>query len=660
LLTGLVGGVTTGLFEASRIAGQTGGRSGVVEAAIYAVVIDALGFAGVFGVVGALLAVLPRFIRVRPRPESLIAACVAVAIGGSVAIGRLLWLFPARKISATSGSPSDVPLTIATGVIVAIVLFPVLRPVAHGLQRQTAKLGSAAIAMAAVLALALPAQTLFEARSYLGLSRGSAAAVDLGVLESNSGVLLEAGLESALAAPAETDVPPNILLITVDALRADHLGVCGNEWMQTPSIDLLAQYGALSCNTHTQQPQTNPAIASLFTSLYPQEHGVRVHMVDRLPDRFDTLAEILKRRGYATSAILPWTALDPAFSGFHQGFDVYEAYVLNAPETLQNPVTTSMGALYRRVTDQVALGGAVESVLGVRQQVEEDIDGRADVTAAAALQWLNRNSQRAPFFLWTHFFDPHYPFTTPEPWDQLYADPDYSGPYDGSMGFVFQMREGIFEPDEQDVEYLRALYASEVTYTDHYIGQVLGRAAELGLLNNTIVILTADHGESLGEREGPWPDGRYWLHGDDLYNPGTDIPLIVFDPRHPTPGQRLDPPLQLVDIMPTILDLVGLPTPAGLAGRSIVPLLTGGDDGPPRQAFTTLADDRSSSVVTADGWKLITDWDSGARELYYLPTDLMEASNLADSQPLRANQLTAAVDDWFRGNVGLARRGQGG
>src|SRR5207249_4857388 len=137
-----------------------------------------------------------------------------------------------------------------------------------------------------------------------------------------------------------------------------------------------------------------------------------------------------------------------------------------------------------------------------REQVEEDIDGRADVTAAAAINWLNIHGGEKPFFLWVHFFDPHYPWTAPSPWNQLYEDPDYDGHYDGSMGFVYEMRDGIFDPDEADVANLRAEYASEVTFADHYIGQVLGQAAEMGLLQNTIVVLTGDHGESLGERPG--------------------------------------------------------------------------------------------------------------------------------------------------------------
>jgi len=238
--------------------------------------------------------------------------------------------------------------------------------------------------------------------------------------------------------------------------------------------------------------------------------------------------------------------------------------VLNEPPALQNPASAALAAIYRRVTDQVAVGSAVEAVLGMRQGTEAEIDGRADVTGQAALTWLANNGDQR-FFLWVHFFDPHYPWTAPEPWDQLY-DQGYEGRYNGDMSFVYEMRAGVFNPEPRDVQYLRALYASEVSYADHYIGQVLGYMARRGLLDNTLVILTADHGEELGERgdASNWVDGTYWLHGDDLHSDGIKVPLIIHDPRSTRGHQVLQGPIQHIDLMPTILDLVGLQPPRGI------------------------------------------------------------------------------------------------
>lgn len=648
LLLGLVGGLLAGVTEAVRILQSATGRAGAQEAALYALIVDALGFGAIIGLVGGLVGAILQLLRVRLSLPTLAALYVSGALALSFFLARVIAMFPARGVGTGTGSALDVAMSFATALGAGIVVFPLMRPIAWRVLASVRRVALVGLAASLMLAFVLPAQILLEMRSQLTLSRGTARTVSLDILERDLSASLEARLEEALAGgTGSVAEPPNVLFITVDALRADHLGACGNDWIQTPWMDLLARYGTLSCSTYTQQPQSNPALASLFTSTYPAVHGVRMHMVDRLPDHFDTLAEVLSSRGYGTGAILPWTALEPAFSGFHQGFQVYEAFVVNAPPALNNPITASLGAMYRRVTDQVAIGGAIEAVIGMREQVEEDIDGRADVTAAAAINWLTTN-RKTPFFLWVHFFDPHYPWTPPEPWDHLYEDGSYDGPYDGSMGFVFEMREGIFEPNEQDVAYLRNLYASEVSYADHHVGKVLGYAAEMGLLRNTIVVLTADHGESLGERGGPWPEGDFWLHGDDLYSPGVRVPLIVFDPRRTQTGHQLAVPVQHIDVMPTILEMVGAPVPSMAQGRSLLPVMDGIDAGPARFAITTLTDDRATAIISSDGWKLITYRPTGKQELYHLPTDPRERVDLSSSLPARVAELTAMLDERSR------------
>src|SRR5438046_876161 len=142
------------------------------------------------------------------------------------------------------------------------------------------------------LALVFPVQVLMEARHANAPSGGAQGLrpIDPSALESDYSADLAAAFARTGTGPA--DRPVNVLLLTVDALRADHVGACGNDWIQTPTMDLLAAHAAVSCSTFTQQPQTNPALASLFTSTYPWVHGVRVHMVDRLSESFDTLAKV--------------------------------------------------------------------------------------------------------------------------------------------------------------------------------------------------------------------------------------------------------------------------------------------------------------------------------------------------------------------------------
>jgi arylsulfatase A-like enzyme len=652
MVIGLVGGLLAGSTEAvSLVRDAPTGRAALIEAGLYAIVVDALAAAAIVAVLGAFVALILRVGRPRIDPERVAAFYVSASTTLILAIVGWLWAFRAAGGDRGPGVRGDalaVILLLALGC--GALVHPLAKSFALRLFARPGRLAVGAIVPIAALALVFPVQVLLEAR-HANTPAGGAQGlrpIDPSALESDYSSDLAAALARTGSGPA--DRPVNVLLLTVDALRADHVGACGNDWIQTPAMDALANVSALSCSTYTQQPQTNPAIASIFTSLYPAAHGVRMHMVDRLGDQFPTLAESMHNGGgYSTSAIIPWTSLEPAFSGFSRGFQTYEAFVVNEPPALQNPATAALAAVYRRVTDQVAVGSAVEAVLGMRQGTEAEIDGRADVTAQAALTWLANNGDQH-FFLWVHFFDPHYPWTAPEPWDHLY-DQGYEGRYNGDMSFVYEMRAGVFYPDPRDVQYLRALYASEVSYADHYIGQVLGYMARGGLLQNTVVILTADHGEELGERGDSWPNGDYWLHGDDLHSPGIEVPLIVHDPRSGRGHQILTPPIQHIDLMPTILDLVGLPYPRGIQGRSIVPIINGTDDGDDRMAYTTVADDSQTSIVSAQGWKLIADRLTGGRELFYLPSDPDERENLASVFPDRAIALSRQLDAWAQTNA---------
>ncbi len=583
-----------------------------------------------------------------------------------VSVGYV-WAFRASGADRTIGVP------LAEAVIIlgfALGLGYLVHRLASGYAtRLLASAGRVAIAGmigTVLVGSVFPAQVLIEAREHMGPRESTVESlkpVDVDAMQIDPAVDLTNALAMHLVRRgSKPQGSPNVLLITVDALRADHIGVCSdNKEFKTPWIDLLAAHAVVSCNTYPQQPQTNPALASLMTSTYPVVNGVRRHMVDRLSESFDTLAKELKRSGMTTAAILPWTSLEPAFSGFQQGFETYEAFVMNEPAALKNPATAALAGVYRRVTEQVALGSAVESVLGMRQGTESEIDGRADISTSATISWL-RNHENSPFFLWVHFFDPHYPWTPTDPWDQIYpGGRDYDGPYDGGMGFIYEMRAGVFNPGPRDVEFLRAMYASEVSYTDHYVGQLLGYLGRQGLLENTIVVLTADHGESLGERGGSWPDGTYWLHGDDVYTPGIQVPLIVYDPRSTRGHEVITAPIQHIDVMPTILDLLRLPIPRQAQGRSIVPLIEGTEDGADRVAITVLGDDSQISVVGADGWKLVVNRASGTRELYNINSDRAEARNMITEAPATARVLQRRLDAWAQANrVSLAIRPDAG
>jgi arylsulfatase A-like enzyme/predicted Zn-dependent protease len=347
----------------------------------------------------------------------------------------------------------------------------------------------------------------------------------------------------------------NVLLITVDTLRADHLGCYGDSRAETPSMDRLAADGVLFERAETAAPITLPAHVSILTGTYPAYHGVRNNGVYRLGPRAETLAEVLKEHGYRTGAVISGYPLLARF-GLSQGFDSYDDH-LPAEKPRQ---------------------------VGFRERKAEEVTHQG-------LAWLDTvGSQR--FFLWLHYFDPHAPYTPPSP----FADRFALAPYDG-----------------------------EVAYVDHEIGRVLDELAALQILDKTLVVLAADHGEGLG-------DHGEATHGVFLYESTIRVPLILSLPGPLPRGRRVSTPVRTIDLMPTVLRLLDLPQPDELQGTSLLPLTS-------RRPPDLLLKSLSESVLPREnyGWSELSalrigDWKyilAPEEELYDLRTDPNETKNLA-------------------------------
>ncbi len=661
LAGGGVGSVEGYLLTAGRVA-----RAALREAAVYAVVVDCL----VGAAAGALLA-LPLALagallagRRAERPLA-VAQFMAMAAGG-IAVGGVLWyerlqrtgLPRARPGLALPDAPALPPAFQLAGAAVLgalLVYFLAGRHLIGTLLRWPRATSAGALALVGLVALVLPVQVVLEARAYHVHATPGRAAPQWS---------LAAPLPAALEPDLRGVGAPNVVLITVDALRADHLGLCGagehgrglragdaaafevgetgaaGAASPTPNLDRLAAQGTLFCFAHVHQPQTNPSLASLFTGLYPASHGVRAHMTDRLPEKIPTLARFLRAAGYTTAGIAPWTSLKPAFSGLHQGFQTYIAAAIGEPEFLALPVVQGAAGVFRRVKDQLWIAQRLAPLAQTEDALEEQLEGRADVSTDHAINWLAVH-RRDPFLLWVHYFDPHYPWTPPPPYDTLY-DPDYvwsaDDVYDGSWRTWHAYAAGEWAPGPRQVQHLRAVYKGEVRYADEQIGRLLAALDDLGLLANTLFVVTSDHGEGFGEHD-------VWFHGDSLYAHDIQVPLLFAGPGVPARG-RVDALARQIDVLPTILELLHLPPAPEIDGRSLVPLLRGEDDGRDRVSFAQIGDDTLLAVVTGDLWKLILDYRKWEVELYYLPDDPQELDNRAAREWGRASELFRLVDRW--------------
>jgi arylsulfatase A-like enzyme/Flp pilus assembly protein TadD len=314
---------------------------------------------------------------------------------------------------------------------------------------------------------------------------------------------------ATLRAAAQTPEKPalNLVLITIDTLRADHVGCYGYKQIKTPNIDGLASDGVRFERAFTPVPVTLPSHSAMLTGTYPMLSGMHDFSGNKLSPQQPTLAAVLKQAGYATGAVIGAAVLDSRF-GLNQGFDFYY--------------------------DHFDFSRLDESNL-------DEMERPGNVVADLALDWLGKNSQKK-FFLWMHLYDPHYPYRPPEPYSREYA----SQPYDG-----------------------------EIAFADEQVGRLLRFLKEKGLYQNTMIVLTGDHGESLGEHGEK-------THGFFIYNATMHVPLIIRLPGQSagqttvqTKTHTAPDPVSTVDLMPTMLSAAGIEVPAQVQGTNLLPVLQG-------------------------------------------------------------------------------------
>lgn len=418
---------------------------------------------------------------------------------------------------------------------------------------------------------------------------------------------------------------PDIVLITVDTLRADRLGAYGRQPTLTPELDRAAAEGVLFRRPLASAPWTMPSIASLMTGVSSLEHGAGqpqapgpTFLRTPLDDQWQVLAERLRNAGYRTRAVVN-NAFLSADRGFAQGFDVYETPLLDSTRaTFLKELP--LGRLLLKLLPVTALG-----------------DPRAAAVTDRALAWL-ADVDPSPLFLWLHYIDPHAPYRdNPEELrltsmiDELESTPRAAE--DGTVvGDYFVaahwIRGGLVWLGAEDRRRLVDYYDGAVRYTDEHLGRLFDALRQRQSRRPTIVAFTADHGEEF------WDHGRF-EHGHDYYSEVTRVPLFFWSPNQLPAGRQVDEPVGLVDVAPTLLDLVGLPLPEVDGWDDGLSLVPGWQqetfDLPPRDAGGNLYN--YPAVLIEDGpWRAILR-GHGQLELYHIPSDPLERRDLALVQP---------------------------
>jgi arylsulfatase A-like enzyme len=420
------------------------------------------------------------------------------------------------------------------------------------------------------------------------------------------------------------DDPPrrlNVVLISIDMLRPDHLGCHGYARDTSPAIDRLAREGVRFAQHISSAPWTLPAHAAMFTSVPDSVHGVVDPIGTALAPGFVTLAERLSAAGYATGGVFAGPYLHPAF-GLAQGFDRY----------VDRGQYTSEVELDARHEWSMSEAVTRASHHGV---TNEDV-------YATARGFIEEHAGERSFFAFVHLWDVHFDFTPPAPYDRMF-DPDYTGPVTG-RDFFFDPAINVAMP-ARDLEHLVALYDGEIRWTDEIVGRIRADLERLGIADDTLVVITSDHGTELF-------DHGQKGHRTTLYDEQLRIPLVLWCPARLAP-RVVETQTRMIDLAPTILDLVDLGAPEGWMGQSLLPLAGGAP-----LAFDNVAVSELISVgrelrsVRTSESKLVVDTKSGDAAWWDLQSDPRELQPREVDTTPRATALRAR---YARAVTSLAR-----
>ena len=425
----------------------------------------------------------------------------------------------------------------------------------------------------------------------------------------------------------------NVLLLIIDALTPSHLSLNGYFRKTSPNIDKLAKNGTIFSNTYTVLPRSDPSVVSMLTGLYPHSHGIRLISNKKVLESISTLPEILQNHGYKTAFIKPGSE---APKGYGRGFADFDL-------------------LSWKIKNKIRRG-----IYKVRSK--GNFLGRAEQYFSTAVKWIKKNSNK-PFFLVVHTNDLHWPYPVPKPYDHMF-DPDYKGnhDYDTTKSNKYTRGEIAFghaNLPKEEINHAIAHYDGGIRYIDEQLGKLFDFLRNEDLMNDTLIILSSDHGEHFGEHNA------FFQHGSSLYEPSIKSTLILHNPRKIPAGKRIGDRVQVLDIMPTILDFLKISLIENVEGHSLFPLVVDEKKSARDFIFVESAEEyfKGNPRVFFEGnrgkWRalIVNDWKliyiphpkNDIFELYNLMTDPEENHNLADKEREKLEELKKRLFDFMKG-----------
>lgn len=407
-----------------------------------------------------------------------------------------------------------------------------------------------------------------------------------------------------------------VILLVIDTLRADHLGCYGYHRETSPNLDRLAREGVLFENAYPSDVPTQPSFTSLFTGQRGIHTGIVSHSyTENLREDAPFLPEILAANGVTTAAV---STLYMMRRWFARGFKYY-----------MNPVA------------------------GVRRRLQQ-VD--AEEINEKALTWI-REKKDKDFFIFIHYWDPHSLYLPPEPYRRLFYQGNESDPKNHSLDVlksqpVWPWVKGHLDKigrNITDIEYVVAQYDGEIRYVDENVGELLNLLKDLKIYDETALIFTSDHGESLGEH-------HFYFDHHEVYETTSHVPLIIRCPQESPAGERVKVLVQSsLDLAPTILNLFKIPKPKTMEGKNLLSIVR--EDEGYGEIYVNQGLWTGKRAIRTKKWKLIKTldkafWDTPDIELYDVEKDVGETCNLAEEKPEMVDELELRMERWLEKNLG--------